>query len=225
MNRSQLRGMVRLWLNEAAEGFWLNPELNNCLDIANQVVNTLIRSVKEDYFVVPKTFATTANTKSYTWPTDFAGIRRMEHYSTSNPTADIAEIRQLELSADTEWAHDVTDKPESYNPFGDHFDLWPIPDAVYPIRIFYDQIKANFIDDSSVPSSPAEYHDMVAIWATILALPKDTNRNANDLVALWQKREDDLVKDLKSRASSGPQIMEESWMWNRTQLGEDAIKG
>lgn len=213
MNRGQVRSLVRIWLNEPTEGFWTDSELNVLINIADKVLNTLIRSLKSDYFTTPKTFTTTANSKSYAWPTDFAGLLRLEHYSTSNPSKDIEEITILEwphTQVSGEWLYNDTGKPKKYIPFGDHYDLWPIPDAAYPIRIYFDQIKADFTQDTDIPSSPAEYHDMIAIWTVILALPKN-HEDPGEFINLWRKREADLTTDLRGRKVAGPLVMEESW--------------
>lgn len=194
MNRSALRTLIRSWINEPTEGFWLNSELNTYINIANQKINAIITAIRDDFFTISKTFSTTTNTKSYTWPSDFGGLRRMEHYSTSDPS-DIQKIDLLKFprsEAGGEWPFSQSGKSTRYVSFGDHFDLLPIPDAAYTLRMYYDAVKADLTLDTDSPSSPVQFHDMTAIWATILALPKN-HEDASNFERLWSNRENDLI--------------------------------
>src|SRR3989304_6359844 len=204
MNRSAIRSFIRTFLNEATEGFWLDTELNTFINLANQKVNILIDNIDEDFFTTSKTFQTTANSKTYAWPSDCKRIRRIEHYNASD-ASDITRLDEItfprtEMQGD--WPFSASGKPRRYQVRGANFDLLPIPDAVYTMKIYYDQRQTDLLQETDSPISPIDFHDMVAIWATILACPKDPDRDSTEFKTLWDNRESDLILAISGRKGS-----------------------
>jgi|SRR3990167_10059123 len=209
MNRTALRNLVRTWLNEPTAGLWSDAELNTFLDIGVNRVNSLISSLDEDYFTVSETFSTTIGAKSYALPTSARNILRLEHYSTSDPY-DIVKIDPLpfpRMEGGGEWPFTANGKPLRYVIRGTQFDLYPIPDAVYTLRIYIDKRQDAMVDDNSTPTTPLEYHDMIAIYTVILALPKN-HESASEFMALWNNREVDLITTISNRKQVEPQKVE-----------------
>ena len=200
MNRSDIRGLVRFLLNEDIPGFWSNAQLNQCIDLANQKVNSLIGRTREDYFTVTKVFTCVANQGAYAMPLDCRFIRRMEVYDLGNPTlvTKIDEIRFPRTEANGDWLFPAVSQPKRYTVYGTQFNLLPIPDAVYNIRIYYDQRKDNLPDDDDIPLSPVDFHEMIAYWACVIAL-RPNSEDASEYVSLFNDRKADLINMLLSR--------------------------
>lgn len=204
MNRANIRTLIRTFLNEPTEGLWLDTELNTAINLANQKINAVINSIDEDYFTTSKTFSTTALSKSYAFPSDCQRIRRLEHYSTAD-ASDVIRLDEIgfprtELQGD--WPFSQSGKPMRYQVRGTQFDLLPIPDAVYTMKIYYDQRQVDMTQDTDSPIAPSEFHDMLSIWATILALPKDENRDDTNFKTLWDNRYNDLILAISGRKGS-----------------------
>lgn len=200
MNRSEIRALARFWLNEASEGFFRDSDLNVLINVSNQKLNTLVAALKEDYFTTSVTFPTVSGTKSYTLPTDFRALRRIEHYNASDP-GDIQKISKWhfpnsELGDD--WPFTASGRPTQYIIRGTQLDLYPIPDAVYTLRLYYDQRKANLTGDAEIPSSPLDFHDMIALDVAVLARQKN-QEDASDLRVLYNERRDELITAFADR--------------------------
>lgn len=209
MNRSEIRTDVRTLLNEATAGFWTNANLNTYINKANQRVNTIIAATREDYFTESSTFSTVAATKSYAFPTDCRFIRRIEHYSTSD-AGDIEKLDELKFprtEMQGEWPFTETGRPKRYSVFGTQFNLGPIPDAVYTMRIYYDSRKSDLASDTDSPSSPTDFHDMIVYWTCVLALAQN-KESSEEFVGLFNIRKAELIQSILSRGSDDPKTVE-----------------
>lgn len=207
MNRGDIRSLVRIWLNERSPGFWLDADLNTLISIANQKVNSLISSLKEDFFTASATFSTVGGQKSYIFPTDLRFLRRIEHTNALDIT-DVERLDELpfpdsEQHQDWQWVSQS--KPKRYRIVGNHFELWPIPDDIYTMRIYYDQLQVALALDPDIPLSPGDFHDMVAVWTVILALPKGSE-DSLEYKAIWADRKNDLILTMGQRSASTPVV-------------------
>jgi hypothetical protein len=170
--------------------------------VANQKVNATIANLQEDFFITSATFSTTSGTKSYALPSDFRFIRRLEHYSTSDPN-DIVKVDEMPFprtEGQHEWPWASNGKPTNYVIRGSQLDIYPIPDDAYPMRLYYDARQSDLNQDSDSPTSPIEFHDMIALWAAILGLVKNAEPST-ELQMLYKVRENDLVETFVHRNS------------------------
>lgn len=209
MIRSEIRTDVRTLLNEPTAAFWTDANLNTYINKANQRVNSIIASTREDYFTQAATFSTIANTKSYTFPTDCRFIRRMEVYSTSD-ASDIEKIDEMKfprVEMQSDWPFPEPGRPKRYTVYGTQFNLEPIPDGIYTMRIYYDSRKDDLALDSESPSSPSDFHDLIVYWTTVLALAQN-KEDASEFVGLFNIRKAELIQTLLSRGSDDPKAVE-----------------
>ena len=205
MTRAEIRAYVRTLINEASPGFWSDAELNTALDRANDRVNALIQSLDEDYFTKSSTFSTVANAKSYGLPSDFVTFRRLEHYSTTD-ASDIEKIDVIvfpRTEAQGYWPTTTTQRPARAILRGSQLDLMPIPDAVYTLRLYYEYAPPALTSDGISPASPADYHDMLGLWAAILARQKSED-DVSTLGQLYKAREADLIAVMERRRAADP---------------------
>lgn len=215
MNRGDIRSLTRTYLDEASAGFWSDAELNSLINVANQKLNATVAGVYEDAFTQSVTFNTVANTKSYALPTDFRVLRRLELYDTADPhvISKFDELHFPRIEGTHEWPFGGFGEPRRYVLRGNQFDLYPIPDAVYPLRMYYDRRLADLLVDGDIPASPAEFHDMLALYAAAQALVKAQD-DPSTLLALYKLREADLIQSLQSRKSQDVERVEgymEGW--------------
>ncbi len=215
MNRGEIRTLTRFWLNEATAGFFSDPDLNTLINIGNQKVNRKIAALDEDFFTVSQTFPTVANTKSYTLPVAFRGMVRLEHYNAAD-ASDIDKIDSLPFprsEGSGAWPFSQPGKPRRYILRDDQIDLWPIPDAVYTLRMYFDNRQNDFSADADVPSSPLDFHELIALWTTILALPAN-HEGSDEYKTLYANGEIDLIESISGRKTRDPQTVEgylEGW--------------
>lgn len=192
-----------MFINEPAAGFWTDAELNNCIDIADRKLNAALVTLNSDYFTKSVTFSTVADTKSYALPTDLVAIRRLEHYSTTD-NSEVTQIPQgdfPEIERKGYYPYADTGKPIRYIVVGTNFYLLPVSDAAYTMRLYYEYSPSALSGDSSTPSSPSDFHDMIAYWASALALPKNGEDNS-EMKRQWDDRQKDLIARMGARKGS-----------------------
>lgn len=200
MNLSQMRQMSRDLLNEATAGFWTDPQLNRYLNTAHQRLNSIISTLREDYFTVSATFTTVVGTKSYAWPTDCVYIRRIEIIDPADPSSIIKvdELKFPRTEAGGDWLFTAPGQPLRYIIRGRQFDLWPIPDAIYTMRIYYAQLPPDIVNDIDVPTSPLDFHDMIVFYACALAM-KQNEVEDGGFMGLFKERRAELIQEMAKR--------------------------
>lgn len=209
MNRSEIRTQVRALLNESTAGFWSDTNLNGYINMANQRVNSIIANTREDYFTTTSTFNTIAGTQSYQFPVDCRFVRRLEHYSVTDASYidKLDELKFPRTEAQGAWNFSAPGKPVGYTVFGSQFNLAPIPDDVYPMRLYYDARKDDLALDTEVPLSPTDFHDMIVYWTCVLASVQNKESSA-DFSSLFTTRNAELVQSLLSRGGDDPMTVE-----------------
>jgi hypothetical protein len=210
MNRSELRTALRSFLNEDIPGFWTDAQLNTYINLANDRVNSIISATREDYFTISATFSTVAGTKSYSFPTDCRFIRRMEIYDPTNEgnIIKLDELRWPRIEANGDWLFPLTTaQPKRYVTRGTQFDLYPTPDAAYPIRIYYDARPATMDSDDDIPTSPSDFHDMIVYWAAMLAKKQNEEDDAG-YSELFNARKVELIQTLINRGGEDATTVE-----------------
>ena len=209
MNRSEIRTSVRKLLNESTAGFWSDDDLNNYINMANQRVNSIIAASRSDFFTVSATFNTISGTKSYAWPTDCKYIRRIEVYDTSDPSniLKLDEMKFPRTEAVGSWDISYPGQPRMYISRGGQIDLYPIPDSVYPLRIYYEPRQSDLATDSDSPLSPVDFHDMLVYWTCVLAMLQNSE-SGDEFAGLFNLRKNELLESLFSSGSDDPKTVE-----------------
>jgi hypothetical protein len=209
MNRAEIRTTMRTFLNEESPGFWSNTNLDAYIDLANARVNSIISNTREDYFTRSATFTSVVGQKSYAFPSDCRFIRRIEIY---DPT-DAGYIVKLEeqkfprTEANNDWMYGQSKQPKEYTMYGSQFNLLPIPDAAYPMRVYYDVRQSNLANDAATPDSPLEFHDSVVFLACLYA--KKQNEDDDSWYGeMFRTRKEELLSYLMSRGSDDPKTVE-----------------
>ena len=207
MNRSEIRANMRLLLNEDKPGFWKDEDLNKCINMACQKVNSIISGIKEDYFTISAVFQTVAETKSYNLPLDCRFVRRMEVYdpADTHKIYKIDEIKFPQTEGNGPWPFVYSGRPMGYQVIGKRFDLLPIPDMTYDMRIYYDGRKNDLAIDTDSPYIPADFCDAIVFWGCVLAAtinggPQE-DADIQRYTAMFSQRKEELIQSLLRRGS------------------------
>lgn len=211
MNLGEIRTLVRTNIDEITPGFWTEAQITRYINVANQKVNSIIDAMDGDFFTVRVVFSTVALTRTYELPTTFREMVRLEHYSLTDQN-DIQVLEELPFPRTEgagEYPFSQAGKPGRYTLHGTVYDLLPIPDAVYPMRMFFKERQLDMSNETAhAPASPLEFHDMVAIYATIQALQKN-HEDASAFSAIWADRKEDLIMAMSSgRKGQDPEYVE-----------------
>jgi hypothetical protein len=107
-------------------------------------------------------FSTQTGTATYPQPADVSDIRSVRD-TNRNLAFQVIGLRQLDRSPDTQGP------PLYYALNGANFQLWPVPDGIYPIECRYWKIPASLVNDVDVPIIPPMWHWLLWTWAVAQA--------------------------------------------------------
>jgi hypothetical protein len=200
VNRDELVKRVRTHLNDSTAnpgvGFFAPDAYISAIDEANQVVNSVLSSIDSEYFRRPSSFSLEVGKQSYKLPPDAARVHEVYWVDTGGQALRLESMRVPMLLSATD-----PGPPCSYFVRRNQIDIYPSPDAVHTISFYFDQVMTNLTLGTEVPSSPVEFHDMIAIYAAIIMSASDDRPTAK-LEKLYAVRQDDLILTYGYRSTS-----------------------
>ncbi len=211
MNLGQLRSTLRDLLNEPElPSFWTDTQLNSYLSLGALRVNSIIIAMRQEWFTVSATFNTIVGTISYQFPPDLIEIRRMELLQDPSNLSSIVKIDELKWprsEAGGDWLFTSPGQPVRYIVRSQQFDLWPVPDSVYKIRLYYTQRPLDIATDTATPTTPIEFHDMIIFYAGILA-QKQNETDDEGFALLFKERKAELIEVFTRRGGEDSKAVE-----------------
>jgi hypothetical protein len=193
MQFSEMQSRVQTLLGESSGDFYtlseIKDEINDaCINIARDTEELLTYSE----------ISTVASTQQYTLPTDFLKLKRVDLVVTSSDVRALYFKTSIEFHNYSEGAADKTGTPEIYklelgavsttNPFPGDIWLYPIPDAVYTLRVYYYQKPSILSNDGDTTELPEQAHKAVCYLAAAnMSLKGEDLRKHDRLVLLYER--------------------------------------
>lgn len=176
MNRGELRSLSLEWLDDPDGGYFQESFMNRCLNQAQREVQKLLLQAGESYYTECVETSTVASQRDYALPSDFLDLELLERVvSGSGDTADTIRIhpmRRSEIHA-VYYNFSNTGKPYNYVINKNTFSLFPVPDSVETLRLWYAPRVADMANDAAEPDCPEDYHEFIAILAARDGFLKD----------------------------------------------------
>lgn len=196
MTLSELRTLVLSYLDDPDAGYFTNTQTLAWINDAQKEVQKLIGQAFEGYFIKCVETVTVLNQREYQLPTDCKRVHRLELIlsGTSITSYDMRRMRKISRNQQ-DFAPKNTGTPQYYFFQGNYIVLVPCPDNVWTMRLYYEYVLPDLVNDSDSPDLPDQYHEMVALYAARDGFIKD-GRDA----ALLQRKIDDFEKMLKQDA-------------------------
>ncbi len=196
MNLLTLRSRVRFKSGIDNTTTLSNADILTLLNIGYHYLEQELIQVNQDFFEEQKTkFNLVANQDLYSLPTDFLGFKQLrlaysapsneEDYNVAIPH-DAAST--LEVNSQEE---DISSDNPTYDLFGNYYRIKPTPDSNVTNggELYYFARNADLSATGDVPNIPADYHDLIAVYAA---------KEATLKYQLWNK-----YKSLKSDWQEG----------------------
>ena len=158
MNRSTIRTQIRDMLNAPGTGFYSDAFINSKITEANHSFNVTLASLSgEDFVLTMARRPTVANVRSYTIPSDLLILKRLEIME--NATSEIVKSRITPFEFDSEMGqHNTPGRPQHFHFRKSQIDLYPIPDVVYNLRMWFDKSELPLSLDTDSPTIEEEFH-------------------------------------------------------------------
>ena len=181
MTPTQVETAARRKYNAVGSGFYGQDEL---FDIMTHAVNEALHEANMVVEAVDSSQTSTASTQSYSFPTDFTSIKRIEFNGEKLKRIDFREDDALTLQDS-----DTTDTgtPQYYFVWNETYYLRPIPDtSSLTIKVFGYKRQPRITSDSVSIVLPEQFHmDLTNKLASEMAAKDDNFQMARHYAELW----------------------------------------
>lgn len=204
----QLRTLVWSWLDDPDGGYFTESEVNRWINNAQQEAQKLILQSFESHFEKCVETTTVINQREYQLPSDFKKLVRLDLIvsGTTFATEDADQLSKITSSQQDLISVSKTGTPVSYFFKNNQIILVPAPDAAKTLRMTYIYRLADMSNDSDESEIPIEYHEYLAVLATIDGLQKD-GRDIGPMMAKKQGYETTIKRDAEQRNIDAPRTV------------------
>lgn len=189
MTRSELKTLMRSWLDDTSGGYFTDSQCNTWLNLAQRRVQMVLLQAGENFYEKTVETLTVASQADYVLPSDFFILHRLEIVASGSGTSESRQpiypitINQQDLVSI------ALGTPANYYLKKDRFTLSPTPDTANKVlRLYYSYLVADMSADGDEPDVPEQYHELVAIYAAEDGFIKD-DRTMNNLIFKKEKYE------------------------------------
>ena len=159
MNLLEMRTDLRQAIGNVSVNDVPDETLNKCINLANRYVSTVYPSLTSRAVV---TSPTIPGQQIYAIPADCFAVRGVWDSDIGTKLTKRGE-RWAELH---DWASGTGQgRPTDYVRFVNVLQLWPVPDGVYNIDVYYQQNIADLVADADLPTIAVPWHDGIVLKA------------------------------------------------------------
>jgi len=213
MNFGQIRTLVQNWLDDPLGGYFtptvVDPWINNALiEVQKQLLDC-----GELWYLKCATTYLVQDVNSYSLPSDFLKANRFELrlQGTTAPNEIWSTLFFMTLNELANLNYQ-TAQPQAYTIGKDCLILAQIPDNNYQVKLHYSYKVAPLVNDLNVPDVPLQYHEYIAVVATLDGYLKDQRdpsimmNKRNYYLELMKK---DQIQRNRSRPRSVVSVMDD----------------
>lgn len=169
----ELQNLVSYYLDDLAFGYFTPVQVKLWLNLAQQETQKRLIKAGQNYYLQCVTTSLVANQKYYALPEDFKKLHRLELIisgvvpnETTSPLTPITTNQQ-------DLVPSQTGTPGYYSIQRNNLALYPTPESVLTMRLYYSYDVVNMVLDTDVPDVPPEYHELIALIAAETGFMKD----------------------------------------------------
>lgn len=204
MNLSQLESLVWSWLDDPQGQYFTQAQVDVWLNNAQQETQKRLIAAGENFYVTKMQGLTIANQNLYALPADFRKCHKFEIVVTGTGVNEnrvtLADVTYQQL----EQVSQTTGLPSSYNIRRNLVDIRPIPDNAYTIYLHQSYRVADMVNSTDVPDIPREYHEYLAVLASIDGFTKDQRDPSAFVMTKKKDYESRMDDDSENRDVSAP---------------------
>lgn len=195
----ELQDLTLSWLDDKNAGYFTRPDVKRWLNLGQRETQKIVIQAFEGHYRVTKQTTLVLYQREYQLPSDFKKLSRLEIILDGAAPQSEAIIR---LGKITENQQDLagprTGTPNCYYFRGDQLVLVPLPDSAKTLRMTYIYRVADMVNDGDTPDIPEDYHEYLAILASITGLSRDGGQG--DKLSAMIKRQADFIEQFKRDA-------------------------
>ena len=193
MTRSELKTLMRSWLDDVNGGYFTDSQCNTWLNLAQRRVQMLLLQAGENFYEKTVETLTVASQADYVLPSDFFLLHRLEIIVSGSGTTESRQPIYPITINQQDFVSVGLGTPTNYYLKKDRFTLSPTPDTANKVlRLYYSYLVADMASDSDEPDAPEQYHELVALYAAEDGFIKDDRTVTN--LAIKKEKYEALIK-------------------------------
>lgn len=199
MTFRELKDYVARYVDDKSFSYFTEADVGARVNLAQKELQKRLISANEDYFNICVKTNTVINQKTYTLPTDFLQVIRLERILSG--TGDLTNTLQLLPITPNQvnlypYSTAAGGAPCNYYFQNRTLVLVPTPNQVYEIHLYYSYLVQDMVSDSDEPDAniPGNMHEYIGVLATRDCFFQD-NR-AITPIELKLKAYEDLLKQI-----------------------------
>jgi hypothetical protein len=203
MNLSSLQTLTLSWLDDMNAGYFTLPQVTAWLNNAQRETQKQLIQAGENWYVQKSAASTIASQDSYSLPSDYLKCHKLEVVLSGS---GVSEQRRTLTPVTLIQIDNITSLgiPEIYCLKKNCIIMRPIPDSAYVLYLHYSYLVTDMANALDVPDVPEQYHEYLAVLATIDGFMKDRRDPSAFIVG---KRDSYLAlmkQDSKNRTVDAP---------------------
>lgn len=207
MNLGELRTLVSVWLDDVNNGYFTAAQLNVWLNNAQREAQKFVIQAFEGHYKKCVETTTVANQREYQLPSDFKKLSRLEYILSGSSFQTEDRVRLTKITENQQdFFSENTGTPTSYYFQGDKVILVPCPDQAKTLRLTYMYRVTDMSNDSDEPDVPEDYHEYLAVLATLDGLYRD-GREAGPYLEKKRYYEEQFRRDAEERNVDEPRTV------------------
>lgn len=203
MTLLDLRTLVLTWLDDPNAGYFTTSQVNQWINNAQKETQKILIQAGENWYVKCAETPVFMSQCAYALPGDFLKTHRVELVTGGTApnetkfTLESITIQQQDLF------NMQVGQPRAYFLKKDRMVIFPVADADYQaLRMSYSYRVLDMALDTEVPDVPEQYHEFLAVLATLDGLYKD-GRDPTPMMAKKQYYEALFKQDAEERTDDG----------------------
>lgn len=191
------------WLDDPNAGYFTEANMNAWINNAQKHVQRQLIQSGELYYAQEVQTTLVASTNEYALPDDYLRHHKMEIIvSGTFPNQNRTTLTQVTPMQASNFGYG-TGLPVAYYMKKDSFVLLKCPDQAYTLAMLYSYLVADMDDDADEPDVPLQYHEYIAVVASIDGFFKDQRdmTNLNEKVKYYETL---MKQDAQNRAVDSP---------------------
>jgi hypothetical protein len=203
------------WPAFSSSTYWTTTEALNVVKFSARRLSALVRrAYGSDYFTTTTTVTTTSGNNVVALPTNFSDLRQIAWVRSADDVVPMEMATTDDIDATGETAR-AWDSAPRYRMLGGSLYVYPKPNAVYTLSLYYDTGIYVTATSDSISCQPG-WDEWLVLDFCIRARQSE-ERDASDFLTMLAKVEKDIVDQAASRDRFRVHQVRDLW------TGEDAV--
>jgi hypothetical protein len=213
MTLTDLQNYCADLLDDPNFGYFTQTNLTMRLNLALRELQKRLISANEQWYMTCSTASTVVNQQVYALPSDFIQVIRLDYITQGSGTTATTQKLMPITPNQVDLITDVSGDPQFYVLQKNSIALYPTPNAVKTLHLYYSYYVADMVNGSDTPDAPAQFHEYIAVIAARDCYIKD-GRPIQPIEQKLQEYEKLLREIAQEREADVARMVVKTNMWD-----------